>query len=106
MNCLRLSHDAKLLGKRLPDSVSPAAERLAELEVPVLVIVGAHDDPNSLEAANYMTKRIRLTCKVIVEDAAHLANMDQPDDFQRIVQPFLMLSCASSLTWQLRRTSL
>jgi 2-hydroxy-6-oxonona-2,4-dienedioate hydrolase len=89
MNRLALAHDAKHLGKRLPDADSPAAEGLATLDVPVLVIVGAHDTPYMLAAADYMAQTIRSARKVIIEDAAHLSNMDQPDEFQRIVEAFL-----------------
>ena len=41
MNRTALSHEAKGLGKRVPDTEVPAVERLSELTVPVLVIVGA-----------------------------------------------------------------
>jgi pimeloyl-ACP methyl ester carboxylesterase len=89
MNRLGLSHDAKRLGTRLPDADTPAAERLATLDIPVLVIVGAHDTPYMLAAADYMAQKIRSARKAIIEDAAHLSNMDQPDEFQRIVKTFL-----------------
>ncbi len=89
MNRHALSLDAQGLGKRLPDSQTPAAERLAELDIPVLVIVGAQDTPFILAAADYMLQHIRSARKVIIEDAAHLPNMDQPEQFQRAVTVFL-----------------
>jgi 2-hydroxy-6-oxonona-2,4-dienedioate hydrolase len=89
MDRLALAHDAKHLGNRLPDTDSPAATRLAELDMPVLVIVGAHDTPYILAAADYMAQRIRLVRKAVIEDAAHLPNMDQPEKFQGIVEAFL-----------------
>jgi len=89
MNRLGLSHDAKRLGKRLPDADTPAAERLARLDMPVLVIVGAQDTPYMLAAAGYMVQKIPAARKAIIEDAAHLSNMDQPAEFQRIVKTFL-----------------
>lgn len=89
MNRLALAHEAKGLGTRLPDASSPAAGRLAELDLPVLIIVGAHDTPFSLAAADYMVENIPSARKVIIEDAAHLPNMDQPDEFQSIVGAFL-----------------
>lgn len=89
MNRLDLSHDAKHLGKCLPNSDSPAAERLSELGVPVLVIVGAHDGPYMLAAADIMVKNIRMAHKVVIKNAAHLPNMDRPDEFQRVVDTFL-----------------
>lgn len=89
MNRNALSHEAKRLGKRLPNSQVPAVERLSELHVPVLVIVGAHDTPYMLAAASYMVEKIPSARKEIIEDAAHLPNMDHPVEFQRIVTEFL-----------------
>jgi pimeloyl-ACP methyl ester carboxylesterase len=89
MNRLGLAHDAKRLGTRVPDADTPAAERLARLDMPVLVIVGRHDTPYMLAAAGYMEQKIQSARKAVIEDAAHLSNMDQPDEFQRIVKTFL-----------------
>lgn len=89
MNRNALSHEAKHLGKRLPDTQSPAAGRLAELDIPVLIVVGVHDTPYILAAADHMAKNIRSARKVVFEDAAHLCNMDHPDTFQRTVRGFL-----------------
>jgi pimeloyl-ACP methyl ester carboxylesterase len=89
MNRNALSHEAKGLGKRLPDSQIPAVERLNELHIPVLVIVGAHDTPYIQAAASYMREKIPSAQKVFIEDAAHLPNMDHPGQFQRIVTGFL-----------------
>lgn len=89
MDRAALAHEVKKLGKRLPDTQSPAASRLAELELPVLVIVGAHDTPYILAAADYLVEKLPSARKVIIEDAAHLPNMDQPDEFQHIVETFL-----------------
>jgi 3-oxoadipate enol-lactonase len=89
MNRLALSHEVKQLGKRLPNTQTPAFDRLGELDMPVLVIVGAHDTVYTLAAADYMTEKIQSARKVIIEDAAHLPNMDQPHEFQGIVKDFL-----------------
>lgn len=89
MNRQGLSHDAKQLGKRLPDTQIPAVEGLNKLHMPVLVIVGAHDTTYMQAAATYMVENISSARKVIIEDAAHLPNMDQPDEFRRVVITFL-----------------
>lgn len=89
MNRHALSLDALGLGKRLPDTQTPATEQLTELAIPVLIIIGAQDTPYMLAAAEYMVQHIRSARKVILEDAAHLPNMDQPDEFQRVVTTFL-----------------
>jgi pimeloyl-ACP methyl ester carboxylesterase len=89
MNRLALSHEARQLGKRQPNLQTPAFERLGDLNLPVLVIVGAHDTAYILAAADYMTEKIPSARKVVIADAAHLPNMDQPDEFQGIVKDFL-----------------
>jgi pimeloyl-ACP methyl ester carboxylesterase len=89
MNRQALAHEVKQLGKRLPNAQMPAFNRLSNLQIPVLVIVGAHDTPYILAAADYMVERIPSAKKVIIEDAAHLPNMDQPEKFQTILTNFL-----------------
>lgn len=89
MNRHALSLDAQGLGKQLPNAQTPAAERLEELDIPVLVIVGAQDTPYMLAAADHMLQHIRSARKVIIEDAAHLPNMDHPEQFNRVVAAFL-----------------
>jgi pimeloyl-ACP methyl ester carboxylesterase len=89
MDRLALSHEAKGLGKRLPNTETPAFDRLERLNIPVLIIVGSHDTPYILAAADYMKEKVKFANKIIIEDAAHLPNMDQPQEFQRVVEKFL-----------------
>jgi pimeloyl-ACP methyl ester carboxylesterase len=51
--------------------------------------VGARDTPYILAAADYMVENIPSSQKVVIEDAAHLSNMDHPNEFKDIVQAFL-----------------
>jgi pimeloyl-ACP methyl ester carboxylesterase len=89
MNRKALDNEVKELGKRLPNTETPAFDRLTDLDIPVLVIVGAHDTPYILAAADYMAEKLPSARKVRIEDAAHLSNMDHPDEFQTIVKAFL-----------------
>ena len=89
MNRKALEYEVRGLGKRLPNTETPAFDRLAGLNIPVLVIVGAHDNPYILAAADYMIEKIAAAQKVRMEDAAHLPNMDHPDEFQKVVKDFL-----------------
>lgn len=89
MNRLALSHEVKGLGKRLPNTETPAFDRLERLGMPVLIIVGSHDTPYILAAADYMKEKIKSAVQITIEDAAHLPNMDQPQEFQNIVEQFL-----------------
>jgi pimeloyl-ACP methyl ester carboxylesterase len=89
MNRIALSNEEKGLGKRLPDASIPAVERLSQLKIPVLVIVGVHDTPYIRAAADYMIENISSAHKIVLEDAAHLANMDHPEQFRQILDQFL-----------------
>jgi pimeloyl-ACP methyl ester carboxylesterase len=89
MNRQALAHEVKQLGKRLPNAETPAFDRLSNLRIPVLIIAGAHDTPYILAAADYMVERIPSVQKVVIEDAAHLPNMDHPEEFRIIVTNFL-----------------
>jgi len=89
MNRKALDHESRKLGKRLPNTETPAFDRLTDLNLPVLVIVGTQDIPYILAAADYMKGNLPTIQNVILDDAAHLPNMDQPDEFQQIVGSFL-----------------
>ncbi len=89
MNRTALGHEVKQLGQRHADTDKPAFNRLDELNIPVLIIVGAQDIPYMAAAAEYMADSIESARKIIIKDAAHLPNMDQPEHFQKIVSQFL-----------------
>jgi pimeloyl-ACP methyl ester carboxylesterase len=67
----------------------PAVKRLKDIQVPTLAIVGALDNAEISRAADLMVKEIKGAKKVVIEDAAHVPNMDQPEEFNRIVVEFL-----------------
>ena len=89
MNRTVLEHEVKDLGKCLPNTEKPAFSRVSELKVPLLVIVGSHDEPYMFAAADFMMENIKTAQKVIMADAAHIPNMEHPLEFQRIVDDFL-----------------
>jgi len=68
----------------------PAATRLGDITAPSLVIVGDKDLPNILEASDELQARIPNARKVVIRDAAHLPNMEHPEEFNRIVRDFLV----------------
>jgi pimeloyl-ACP methyl ester carboxylesterase len=61
---------------------------LPDINVPSLVVVGAKDEP-FLKASDYMAAKIPGAKKVVVPDAGHAANMDQPALFNDAVLSFL-----------------
>jgi pimeloyl-ACP methyl ester carboxylesterase len=63
-------------------------ECLPAVDVPTLVLVGANDAP-FLGAADYCASKIPGAKKVVIPDAGHVANIDQPDLFDAEVLAFL-----------------
>ena len=61
---------------------------LGSVAVPTLIVVGADDD-RFLAAAEAMARRIPGAHRVVLENAGHAANMDQPAAFDRAVGEFL-----------------
>jgi 3-oxoadipate enol-lactonase len=89
MNRLAISHDAQNLGIRLPNTTTPAVERLDELQIPLLLVVGENDIPYIHAAADYIIDRVPTARKVVLANAAHLTNMEQPEQFLSTVRSFL-----------------
>jgi pimeloyl-ACP methyl ester carboxylesterase len=63
-------------------------DALATIQVPTLVLVGANDTPY-LAAADVMAAKIPGASKVVLDDAGHAANIDQPEAFDRALLDFL-----------------
>jgi pimeloyl-ACP methyl ester carboxylesterase len=58
------------------------------IAVPTLVIVGA-EDTDFLAGADYMHRHISTARKVVIDNAGHAANMDQPGTFNAAVRELL-----------------
>lgn len=67
---------------------SRAIESLEHVHVPTLILVGANDQP-FLNACDYMAKKIPGARHVVLPDAGHAANIDQPAAFNGGVSDFL-----------------
>ena len=67
---------------------SAVFDSLPNIKAPSLVVVGGDDKP-FLAASEYMTKKIPGAKKVVVPDAGHAVNIDQPEKFLQAVMPFL-----------------
>ena len=72
----------------LTQHTSKVIESLPDVGVPTLVVVGADDEPY-LVATDYMAKKIPGAEKVVVPDAGHAVNIDQPEAFNAAVGAFL-----------------
>jgi pimeloyl-ACP methyl ester carboxylesterase len=67
----------------------PAANRLAEITAPTLVIVGEHDDQWSRATAARIAADVPGANQVTIAGAGHMVNLDAPEEFNRVVIDFL-----------------
>jgi len=63
-------------------------DALPSVNVPVLVVVGADDKP-FLGAADYVAAKVSKAELVVIPDAGHSCNVDQPDAFNARVTEYL-----------------
>ena len=88
MNLIALKNEASGVGVERP-SEPPAVNRLAEITVPTLIVVGDLDQPETIAAANLLEERLPNAHKVVMPGTAHLPNMERPEEFNEIVLGFL-----------------
>jgi 3-oxoadipate enol-lactonase len=62
---------------------------LAKISAPTLVIAGKHDPATPLEANEFIRQRIP-GAQIVVLDAAHIANIEQPQIYADTVLKFLL----------------
>lgn len=77
-------------GSPTPIPLEPAAaKRLAEVSMPVLILVGDLDTTATLAMADFLVQHIPASRKLIFAGAAHMLNMEIPDRFNQAVLDFL-----------------
>ncbi len=67
----------------------PANDRLDDLRAPLLVIVGDLDEPETVASCRYLASVVPGARLGILEGAAHMTNLEQPDRFNRVLREFL-----------------
>ena len=68
----------------------PAIGRLREINCPTLVLVGDSDTPELMKLATRLAKEIPGARSVTIANAAHLPNLEHPDEFNALVDEFLI----------------
>lgn len=69
---------------------NPATTRLSEIKAPTLIVVGDRDVNDIYEIVDMLDAGIVNSQKEVIPGSGHLVNMDNRDEFNRIVLDFLM----------------
>jgi 3-oxoadipate enol-lactonase len=67
----------------------PASQRLAEVSAPTLIVTGDEDVQDIHEIADGLMAEIPEARRATIAEAAHLPNLERPEEFNRIVLGFL-----------------
>lgn len=66
-----------------------AYERLTDIHVPTLIIMGSEDDPRLFKDAAKLERDIVGARRVTIAETHHMPNMEKPEEFNAIVLDFL-----------------
>jgi 3-oxoadipate enol-lactonase len=82
------------LSKPEPDNTTiplqpPAIGRLSSIHIPTLFVLGDLDMPGIQEISGLVLKGIPGSRKVVIKGAAHMVNMEKPEEFNEVVGEFL-----------------
>lgn len=76
-------------GAPAPIQPPSAIERLSSIRAPTLLVAGACDQSAILEIVGLLEVEIPGACRVLIPDAAHLVNLEQPERFNQLLLEFL-----------------
>ena len=78
---------------------------LCKIQIPVLILVGKEDKITPPEAAQFMHEKIKGSELSIIENAGHLSNLENPDQFNEQLKKFLGEKVRSQKTEVRRKKS-
>jgi pimeloyl-ACP methyl ester carboxylesterase len=76
-------------------ALSELRSKLAELQIPVLIVAGANDAP-SLEASEELATLIPQATLQVLPEAGHVVNLESPTRFNAVLSAFLEQNRTSS----------
>ena len=68
----------------------PSIRQLYKITLPTLIIVGEEDIPDFQNMAEFLNNNINCSNKIVIKNAGHISNMDNPEMFNRAVKKFLL----------------
>lgn len=66
-----------------------AYDQIRSISVPVLLLHGDRDLPLVLAANDYMEKNIRSARRIVLKGAAHMVNVERPEEVTKALEEFL-----------------
>ena len=79
---------ARIAGTPIPLG-SSANDRLDEITIPVLAVVGALDVQNTRDSAMRLETAVRGARRVVIPDVAHMIGMEAPDQLAELIIEFV-----------------
>ena len=77
-------------GGREKELDPPAYDRLREVRVPTLVVVGSRDIPDIHRIVAKIAADVSGARRVTIDGAGHMVNLERPAEFDRVVRAFLL----------------
>jgi len=82
------AHGVAHFARRVAGPAAPVLDRLGEIAVPALVLVGEQDE-QFLRAAEVMAARLPRAERIVFPGAGHILNLDAPEAFDAALLAFL-----------------
>lgn len=87
---LSLANSGAFVRARMGRELEPPAwQRLRELRVPTLVVVGTSDDPDIITIVDSIAAQAPHAHKLVVPGAGHMLNMERPAEILQAIRDFL-----------------
>jgi pimeloyl-ACP methyl ester carboxylesterase len=84
----QVPHGIASFARRVTGPAAPVIDRLGEIDVPALVLVGEKDE-QFLRAADVLAARLPRATRVTFAGAGHILNLDAPQEFDAALLRFL-----------------
>jgi 3-oxoadipate enol-lactonase len=90
LRCIIERYPGNDLGEGAVDAPPPDLwVQLESLKVPALVITGEHELPERVRSADTIAKRLPAGTRAVISESGHLASLDNPDLYNRLLAAFL-----------------
>ena len=69
---------------------SETCSTLSEINIPTLIICGREDEVTPLEQSEFLHTSIKASALHIIDNAGHVSNIEQPEEFNNEISKFLL----------------